>query len=99
MKPANQPNQKKQSTRGVGWRLSIYVISVMLVSCALLAANIGMVFVFFTSFVDYIPAQAVPYIGQFTMYVGPYLLLFLEWQLWDSLADPFRRYQGENGAK
>ena len=84
-------NSAAQNSWGATWRLTLYALATMLASCVMLLVNLAMIFVLFNSLVGYIPEAAVVYIGQLMLYVGPYLLLFLEWRLWDSLTDPFQR--------
>ncbi len=85
-------NEQATKSWGSGWRLGLYIFGTTLISCLALIANMGFMYVIFTGVVGYIYEPVALYVGQFILYVGPYLLLFLEWRLWDSMADPFRGY-------
>ncbi len=82
---------------GAGWRLASYILLTTVVSCLALVVNMGMIYVLFMSLAGFVSEPVALYGGQFMLYVGPYMLLFLEWRLWDSIADPFRRYSS-NGS-
>ena len=88
----SEPAADQTKSWGASWRLAAYILATTLTSCVALVINMGMVYVLFHSVLDYLPPAAVIYVGQLMLYVGPYVLLFLEWRLWDSLTDPFRRY-------
>lgn len=73
------------------WRLAAYIFATIFVSVLLLAVNMGMVYLVFTSFQDQFPEIVVVYGGQAFLYTAPFMLLFLEWWLWDILSDQVRR--------
>jgi hypothetical protein len=75
-----------------GWRLAAYLTLTVLMSCIALAVNVGLIYFVFTlvASYDYFQQSVIYYGGQFVLYVGPFLLLFLQWWLWDTLIDPFR---------
>ena len=75
----------------VHWRLAVYIFVTVFASVALLAVNMGMVYLVFTSLRGNFPELVVVYGGQLFLYTGPFMLLFLEWWLWDILSDQFRR--------
>ncbi len=85
------PNENTpQNSWGATWRLFLYVTGTVLASVVALAINVSMAFVLFTASTPYMPEEVAVYGGQLFLYVVPFLLLFLEWWLWDILIDPFR---------
>ncbi len=75
---------------GAGWRLVGYLTITTLASITALGLNMGMVWVLFTAMRELMPEGVQIYGGQFFLYLAPFMLLFLEWWLWDLLIDPFR---------
>lgn len=76
--------------RAIGY-LAIYIGMTMLVSCLALLFNIGLVYALFTGIAPFVVAEAYSkQLGQFVLLLGPFLLLFPEWLLYDILVTPFR---------
>jgi len=75
------------------WRLAVYIFGVVLASIIMLAINAGMVFGL-ASVLD-VAFQNIPLVEpiiQYSIYVVPMLLLYLEWYAWDILVSARRRH-------
>lgn len=75
------------------WKLAGYILGVVMSSILMLAINAGMVFGL-ASVLD-ATFQNVPLIEpliQYSIYVLPMLLLYLEWYAWDILSSARRRH-------
>jgi hypothetical protein len=65
-------------------RLVLYVLGIVLVSAALLAVNTGLIFSLAQGISSVLPATiGIPQLVQLLIFVGPVLLLYLEWYVWD----------------
>ena len=72
-------------------RLAVYVFVTILISSILLILNVGIVYAIFTwASRATLSEQYAQKIGQFVLFTGPFLLLFPEWLIYDSLASPSR---------
>ncbi len=75
------------------WRLAVYVFGVVLASIIMLAINAGMVFglasVLDVAFQNFLLVEPII---QYSIYVVPMLLLYLEWYAWDILVSARRRH-------
>ncbi|MBU6236214.1 MAG: hypothetical protein KGQ51_00205 [Planctomycetes bacterium] len=92
MKMREQEYDQSQESRAL-WRLAAYIFGIVSASILMLSVNAGMVFglaaVLESTF------QNVPLIEQiiqYSIYVVPMLLLYLEWYAWDILVSARRRH-------
>jgi hypothetical protein len=68
-------------------RLVIYVFGVILVSSFLLALNTGMFFALSQGIKSLLPSMdGISQLIQFANYIGPIILLYLEWYAWDVIS-------------
>ncbi len=89
-KPENLSSDDIEGRRA-NWYLVIYVVVTMLVSCVALIINVGLVYALYTGIAQFVVAEAYSkQLGQFVLLLGPFLLLFPEWLLYDILVSPFR---------
>jgi hypothetical protein len=71
--------------------LGLYVFFTMLVSCVALIVNVALVYAWYTGIAQVAITEAYSKkIGQFVLLLGPFLLLFPEWLVYDILVAPFR---------
>ena len=71
--------------------LALYVFVTMLVSCIALIVNVGLIYALYTGVAQYMITEAYSKkIGQLVLLLGPFMLLFPEWLLYDILVAPFR---------
>ncbi len=74
------------------WRLAAYVVMIFLVSGVLLLLNVGIVYAVFAGLAQYtLDETYAQKIGQFVLFIGPFLLLFPEWYIYDVLIAPSRQ--------
>ena len=73
--------------------LAIYIFGYVFVSSLMLLLNVGMVFSLYTGIAIFIPEVFSKQIGQLVLLLGPFMLLFMEWFLYDLLTQPFRRFR------
>lgn len=72
--------------------LAIYVFATMIVSCLALVVNVGIVYALYSGIAPFVFHETYSkQIGQFVLLLGPFLLLFPEWLLYDILISPFRQ--------
>lgn len=89
-KLGNLPSDDFEGRRAI-WNLVIYVVATMLLSSVALIINVGLVYALYTGIAQFIVAEAYSkQLGQFILLLGPFLLLFPEWLLYDILVSPFR---------
>ncbi len=74
------------------WHLAIYVFVTMLVSCVALIINVGLIYALYTGIAQFVITEAYSKkLGQLVLLIGPFMLLFPEWLVYDILAAPFRQ--------
>lgn len=81
----NQETTTNQTTetRAV-WKLAFYVFGVVVISTVLLAINAGMIFGLFHGVASYLPGfPGIDQLMQLIVFIAPFLLLYLEWYVWD----------------
>lgn len=87
-----QEYDRSQESKAL-WRLAVYTFGVVFASIVLLAINAGMVFglaaVLEATFEN---MPLIEPIIQYSIYVLPVLLLYLEWYAWDILVSARRRH-------
>ena len=72
-------------------QLALYVFVTMLISCVALILNVGLIYALYTGIAQYAISEAYSKkIGQFVLLIGPFMLLFPEWLVYDILVAPFR---------
>ena len=92
MKKTISPKFEDAPVRRAFWYLAIYIAVTMLVSCLALLLNVGLVYALYTGIAPFIVAEVYSkQLGQFVLLLGPFLLLFPEWLLYDILVTPFRQ--------
>lgn len=65
-------------------KLVLYILGVVLVSAAMLAVNTGMIFALSQGVTTLLPEwTGIRQPIQMLIFLGPVLLLYLEWYLWD----------------
>jgi hypothetical protein len=96
-KPMVPPNRHEGPSeqamyRQALWRLAAYVAMTFLVSGVLLLLNVGIVYTVFAGLAQYtLDETYAQKIGQFVLFIGPFLLLFPEWYIYDVLIAPSRQ--------
>ncbi len=84
--------QTNRSESRAIWKLTGYLLWIVLVSTFLLALNAGITFGLVKQFEEYFPNLiGVDVISQLSIYIMPIILLFLEWHLWDILRGSWTR--------
>jgi len=77
------PHDSRTENRAV-LRLVIYVFGLILVSSFLLALNTGMFFALSQGVRSLLPdMDGISQLVQFANFIGPVVLLYLEWYAWD----------------
>ena len=71
------------------WRtrfgFAVYLLVVTMIAAVGLLLNATVVYAMYTALSLLLPAALdIPQLWQFVIYVGPVILLFLEWSVWDS---------------
>jgi hypothetical protein len=90
---ADEVNDDPVAVRRARRALALYLAGFIFVSCILLILNVGMVYSLYTGIAILIPDPFAKQIGQLLLLVGPFILLFVEWYLFDLIRHPFRRYR------
>ena len=86
MNSPTSPSELRTENRAV-LRLVIYVFGVILVSCFLLALNTGMFFALSQGIKSLLPSMdGISQLIQYANYIGPIILLYLEWYAWDVIS-------------
>jgi hypothetical protein len=92
MNMREQEYDQSQESKAL-WRLAAYIFGIVLASIFMLAINAGMVFglaaVLESTFRN---VPLIEPIIQYSIYVLPMLLLYLEWYAWDILVSARRRH-------
>ncbi|MDZ4849660.1 MAG: hypothetical protein SGI77_10215 [Pirellulaceae bacterium] len=74
------------------WKLAGYVVATIFVSCIAMLVNVGLVYALYSGIAQFaIKETYSKQLGQFVLLLGPFLLLFPEWLLYDLLTTPFRK--------
>lgn len=69
------------------WKLALYVFGVVVVSTMMLAVNAGMIFGLFHGVASYLPGfPGIDQLMQLIVFIAPFLLLYLEWYVWDVIS-------------
>lgn len=89
----NIPDNDLSASRRARRFLAIYILGYVILSSLLLLLNVGMVYSLYSGLAILIPESFSKQIGQLVLLLGPFLLLFLEWYLYDLLTQPFRTYR------
>jgi hypothetical protein len=89
----DEANDDPVAVRRARRALAFYIAGFMFVSSLLLILNVGMVYSFYTGIAIFIPETFARQIGQLLLLIGPFMLLFLEWYLYDLIRQPFRRFR------
>jgi hypothetical protein len=75
--------------RQAWWRLLAYVFVVVAISCFLLILNVGIVYTLFAGVAQFTLQESYAQkVGQFLLFIGPFLLLFPEWYVYDVFIGP-----------
>jgi hypothetical protein len=90
---AEEANDDPVAVRRARRALALYIAGFILVSSLLLVLNVGMVYSLYTGIAIFIPESFARQIGQLLLLIGPFMLLFLEWYLYDLIRQPFRRFR------
>jgi hypothetical protein len=87
----NQKPQKKSSFRPyIG--LAMFSLYTVIVSSLALIFNAALIFALYSASMQLLPDWfSMVQLGQFVLFVGPMLLLVLEWMLWDYLSVRMRK--------
>lgn len=72
--------------------LPIYLLTTGIVSCGLLLLNSALLFSVYLGTHTSLPSINYVQVWQFFVYIGAAFLLYLEWTLFDSIADAIRRF-------
>ena len=89
----DEVNDDPKAVRRARRALALYLAGFVFVSSLLLIVNVGMVYSLYTGLAIFIPEAFARQIGQLLLLTGPFILLFVEWFLYDLLRHPFRRYR------
>lgn len=77
--------------RRAGLKLAAYVLATVFISSVLLIVNVGVVYTLFAGVAQLVVRESYSQkLGQFILFVGPFLLLFPEWLVYDILVSPSR---------
>ncbi len=88
---SSKPVEKNQKHGTAVARLAVYIFVTILISSILLILNVGVVYALFTWVSRAsLSEEYAQKIGQFVLFTGPFLLLFPEWLIYDSLVSPLR---------
>jgi hypothetical protein len=90
---ADEVNDDPVAVRRARRALGLYIAGFIFVSSLLLILNVGMVYSLYSGIAIFIPETFARQIGQLLLLIGPFMLLFVEWYLYDLLRHPFRRYR------
>ncbi len=92
MKRVESPLRGDSKGRRALQHLAFYVFLTMLVSCVALIINVALIYALYTGIAQVAINEAYSKkIGQFVLLIGPFLLLFPEWLVYDILVAPFRQ--------
>jgi hypothetical protein len=84
------PKTEKRAMR----RLAIYVFFFVLVSAVLLSVNTLMVYSLAQGIGKLLPEiMGISIVSQLMIFIGPMVLLYLEWFLWDVLSGQFSAFR------
>ena len=68
-------------------RLVLYILSIILTSTVMLAINTGLIFSLARGIVSLFPEwNGLQQFVQFVIFLGPVVLLYLEWYVWDVIS-------------
>ncbi len=86
----NKQTDDSQRRKAV-WKLVAYLVVTMLASSVALILNVGIVYGLYTNLAQFaLSEDYAKRLGQLILLLGPFLLLFPEWLLFDLLVTPFR---------
>jgi hypothetical protein len=90
-----QQDYNAQNENRAVFKLVLYILGVILVSALMLAVNTGLVFSLAQGIATLLPEMiGVPQFVQLIIFVGPVVLLYLEWYVWDVMVvRKVRRWQ------
>ncbi len=83
----DQAEPKDEGPKGLRVRFgfTVYILSLAVIAAIGLLLNATVVYAMYTALSLLLPAALdIPQLWQFVIYVGPVILLFLEWSVWDS---------------